>query len=154
MLVSGQYSDGVYRLESTFSEVWIVFVLFGGILFLVSVIMFANFIATNISDKRKDIGIIRAIGGSRRDIFKIFIAQGILFALLTSVLTLSLSLMSVPILNGIYATDKLSGLRLLFFFPWNLLLIPMIGFISMLIASFFPIRKMSALTPVEVIRGK
>jgi ABC-type lipoprotein export system ATPase subunit len=153
VVASSRFTFDIYSLESSFSTLRIVFIIFGAVLLLTSMVMFMNFVSVTIADKKKDIGIIRAIGGSAWSVFKIFFFEGLFFAALTSVLAIGIYASMSFIFNGLYAVDVLKGISLLRFNPLSLAVIPVLSFIAMVIASFLPISKMSKQSPVEIIRN-
>jgi ABC-type lipoprotein release transport system permease subunit len=88
---------------------------------------------------KNDIGIIRAIGGSAESVFKIFFFEGLVFAILTSRLTIGSCASMSFVFNGLCAVDALKVISLLRFNPLSLAFIPALSFIAMVIASHLPI---------------
>ena len=153
ILMSNFYSSSIYDMENSFSTFNAIFVIVGSILLVFSVVIFANFISVAILNRKKDVGIIRAIGGSEGNVFKIFFIEGLIFVAIVSVLTLIVSFVMAAVMNGILVKGFVSGTLLLVFNPWNVLAIPAACFVVMMLATFYPIRKISKRSPVEIIRS-
>jgi len=107
--------------------------------------------------KSKDIGILMAIGVSKKDVRKIFFFQGItitlLGILLGTVLGFTLGLLikqyqfiSLP--KGVYFIDKIP----VYFSLPDIIITLAIAFIVGIIASIYPAYKISQFDPVEIIR--
>lgn len=131
---------------------WVTLAFFGGIVLVLAVVMFVNFIVVSIKSKTKDIGIIRALGGTGSNVFKIFFFEGLIFAAISAVLGILGGVALTAIMNGVYAVGILEGLKVLRFSLLNLLFVPAATFVLMVIASYLPIRKMSKKSPTEVIK--
>lgn len=118
-----------------------------------SSVLFGNFIAVNISDKRKEIGVLRAIGARSSDVFKIFYAESVFLASIIFVLSIITSLFAI---NYINSQVRLIGLSItLFSFGFlQILLLALTIFAVATIASLLPILKIANEKPVDAIRRK
>ncbi len=63
-----------------------IFLIVGAVTGVFSALMIMNFISTSINSKRKEIGILRAVGAGKTDIFRIFFTETFLLALISFVL--------------------------------------------------------------------
>lgn len=153
ILVKNYYTEDIYNFESSFVTFKQLFALVGGILLVFSMVMFATFINISIETRKKDLGIIRAIGGSGQTIFKLFLTEGLIFAIVVSVLSLLGAAAGTFAMNGLLVKEMVSGCTLLFFKWWNLLIIPIVGLVVTLLTTYFPIRKISKKSPVSIIRN-
>lgn len=76
------YEDSfINEWKKVFLWTWIVFAVF-------STLLLSNFISLSISNKKKEIGILRAVGAREGDVFKIFIAESLTIAIICSILAL------------------------------------------------------------------
>lgn len=153
ILVKNYYTEDIYRFESSFVTFKQLFALVGGILLAFSMVMFANFINVSIETRKKDLGIIRAIGGSGQTIFKLFLIEGLIFAGVVSILSLLGTILGTITMNSLLIRGMVSGCTLMFFEWRNFLIIPILGFVVMLLTTYFPIRKISKNSPVNIIRN-
>ena len=58
------------------------------VLAVFSTLLLSNFISLSISNKKKEIGILRAVGARGSDVFKIFIAESLTISIICSILAL------------------------------------------------------------------
>lgn len=113
-------------------------------------LMLLNFIAATISAKRKEIGVLRALGARGVDVFKIFMSEALILAGLCFIIAGILGYFVCLIINNnIYAV---SGLVVLKYGFVNILLIFVIAMIISFAATFFPVLKEAKKPPVEGIR--
>ena len=110
-----------------------------------------NFISVSISTKRKDIGILRAVGARGSDVFKIFYAEAFLIAFICFVLASVGSFFLCFFLNR--TISETISLRLLNFGPINIALIFGISVFVSVIATFLPVFFAAKKSPVESIRA-
>ncbi len=118
---------------------------------LFAVVLFANFIAVSIQDKSRQIGILRAIGATKRQISAIFIVQNTIIAVVVFVLSCILVKFAImPILLLLGTTTE-------FPFPWYELKVVdyfiLLGtiVITSILASLVPLIKLSKKTPRELM---
>ena len=110
-----------------------------------------NFISVSISAKKKDIGILRAVGARGSDVFKIFFAEAFIISLICFVLASVASFILCFYLNKTLV-DAVS-MKLLNFGPINIGLIFGISTFVAVIATFFPVYFAARKSPVESIRS-
>ncbi len=143
-----KYLDGIFQgVRKVFLVVGILFAVFASLLF-------SNFIATSISYKKREIGILRAIGSRSNDVFRIFFAESFLIAMINFLLSLAGTVALCTLINNILRTN--AGLLLT---PLNVGVrqIALLFGISLLIAiaaSFLPVRKIAAKRPIDAIRDR
>lgn len=111
-----------------------------------------NFISVSISTKRKDIGILRAVGARGSDVFKIFYAESFLIAFICFVLASVGSFILCFFLNRTLEIQSVT-LNLLHFGPINIALVFGISIFVSVIATFFPVYFAARKSPVEAIRA-
>lgn len=117
-------------------------------------ILMATFISSSISYKRKEIGILRAIGARGSDVFRIFFSESFIIAMINFVLS-SIGTMSIAMLvnsmlrsrAGILVTVLQFGIRQV-----ALLFVISVGVAA--IASFLPVFINAKKKPIDVIRDK
>ncbi|MBP3305812.1 MAG: FtsX-like permease family protein, partial [Oscillospiraceae bacterium] len=140
--------DEVFEVMRTvFLWVGVVFVIFASLLF-------SNFIATSISYKKREIGILRAIGSRSNDVFRIFFAESFVIAMINFVLSLLGTSVICGVINyfiryraGILLTILNVGIR-------QVALLFGICLLVAAVASFLPVRKIAAKRPIDAIRDR
>lgn len=124
-------------------------VFFGFAIFLIM-----NFIFTSITYRKKEIGILRAIGARSIDVLKIFLWEGILIALISGTLAVIGTILVCSFLNGYIASNLGLILTILLFGIRQIGLIYLTVFVIVFIASLLPIRKIAKMKPIDAILNK
>ncbi len=119
---------------------------------LFAALMMMNFISTSISYKRREIGILRAVGARSSDVFQIFFSEALIIALINYVLSIIATVLSVTVLN---ATVRNQGINvtLLNFGIRQVILMLLISVFVAAIASFLPVWNIAKRKPVEAIKN-
>lgn len=118
-----------------------------------SALLMANFISTSISYKKREIGILRAVGARSADVFGIFFSEAAIIALIEFVLSFVGVFVAMIFLNN-YLSAQLGVIGSTFIFgplQWAIML--GIAFAVAFLASFFPVLMVAKKRPVEAIRS-
>ena len=127
--------------------------LYTGIFFAVfAALMLMNFITTSISYKKREIGILRAVGARGTDVFKIFFNESLIIALINWLLSIIVTGVIVLIINTTCRSTYTLSITILHFGIIQLILMLIISTGVAFIASFIPVYKVSKKKPIEVIR--
>ena len=118
---------------------------------LLAAFFLLNFISVSISTKRKDIGILRAVGARGSDVFKIFYAEAFIIALICFVLASVGSYVVCFFLNKTMV--EAVSMKLLNFGLVNIGLVFGISLVVSVVATFFPVYFAARKSPVEAIRA-
>lgn len=144
-----------YELEamnSTFDTLAALFRYIAMGMAVFAALMFWNFISGSISQKKKELGIMRALGARGRDVFLIFFTESFIVAvanfLLGSLLTFGMSFVGNMVIRNTIGIL----LSLLTFTPRQVLLLFLLSFAVAIIGSSLPIWRIAKKKPVEVIR--
>lgn len=114
-------------------------------------LMLLNFISVSISSKKRDIGILRAIGARKIDVFKIFFSESLFIAALCSILAIVITIVTDMSLDNYFISEI--GLSILQFNIITFLLIVGIALVISFIATLIPVLHSSRKPPVESIRS-
>ncbi len=137
-----------------FIEIGAKVFLYVGIGFAVfSALLLMNFIATSISYKKREIGILRAVGARSSDVFKIFFSEALMIAIINFILSTA-TVIAATI--GINTAMRDEGIRitLLNFGIRQIALMLLISVAVALIASFLPVNKTARRKPVDAIKNR
>ncbi len=151
-------SKTVEQANKIFHGIQITLGLFGGIALIVSAIGMFNTMTVTLLERTNEIGIMRTIGASSKDIMILFLSESIILGFLGGAVGVGIGLAVGKLLNmllSIIAT-KMGGVAVtLFVFPYWFLGFTIIfaGFMG-LITGIFPARKASVLNPLDAIRYK
>ena len=143
--------DTVNETLAVFAKVF----LYLGIGFAVfAAIMLSNFIATSISYKKQEIGILRAIGARSNDVFKIFFSESFIIAVVNFLLAAVASGAATIFINTLFRKNVGILITILNFGIRQILLLFVISIAVVAIASFIPVYKIASKRPIEAIRNK
>ena len=114
-------------------------------------LMFLNFITVSIASKQKDIGILRAIGARKSDVFKIFFSESLFIATVCAFVALIFTFVAEFFLDR-YFVDEI-GISILQFNLATVGLVVAIALFIALVATIIPVLHSSKKPPVESIRA-
>lgn len=124
------------------------------VLIIFTVILMTNFIFSSISYRKKEIGILRGLGARRKDVMKIFLWEGLIFATIAFVLA-SIALFFVTyLLNHVImaGTDLLLTPFILTFRQF--IVIALLVYVIVFISSIIPMIAMMRRKPIDVILNR
>lgn len=118
-----------------------------------SSLMLMNFISVSISYKKREIGILRAVGARSSDVFKIFFSEAAIIALINYVLALAATVGATVFFNT-YVRRQGVNITLLSFGIRQVLLMLVISVAVAALASFLPVWNIARRKPVDAIKDK
>lgn len=116
-------------------------------------LMLSNFIAVSISYKKREIGILRAIGARKKDVFSIFFSESAIIALINFVLGTAFAYAATRIISNTVADAGLK-VTLLVFTVRQVVLILGVSLIVAFLASLIPVLKISRKQPIDAINNR
>ncbi|MDK6371751.1 ATP-binding cassette domain-containing protein [Aerococcus urinae] len=152
----GYRGSATESLVKTFTEMIDIFtfVLIGvaGISLLVSAIMILTVLYISVVERTQEIGVIKAIGGRRKDIRRIFISESFLIGLFSGLLggglAMAFAALANQVLNQLFQVSMLD-------ITWQFLLIGLaIAVVIATISGLLPANRASKLDPVEALRAE
>ncbi|MDE6550385.1 MAG: ATP-binding cassette domain-containing protein [Clostridia bacterium] len=124
------------------------------VLVIMSVAQLSNYIAASIYERRKDIGILRALGAKSGDICAIFCTESVIVALINC----ALSIIATPLIcvgvNSVLPKLFHINVKLFYFGIRQAAVIFGMGIGTALLASIIPIIRICRKQPIDSIRGK
>lgn len=117
-------------------------------------IMLGNFIATSISHKKEEIGILRAIGSRGRDVFNIFFVESGMIAIINFLLSTVIVAVASNIANNILRKNFAMMITVLDFSFRQVILLLLVSIFVAFIASYLPVRKAAKMKPIDAIRKR
>lgn len=139
--------------QDTFDQIFAILGSAAIVLAVFAALLLFNFITASINAKKKDIGILRAVGARGIDVFKIFIVEGIAITLFCFILGCLGSLLACTITNSVIIANAIMSYKM-FAFGWiNVFIVLAIAFVTAIIATTIPVALTVRKKPVEAIRS-
>lgn len=146
--IVGTMMKSVSQIIDTISYVLIAFV---AISLIVSSIMIGIITYISVLERTKEIGILRAIGASKKDISRVFNAETLIVGLISGLIGIGITvLLTIPINSAIYA---LTGVKVVTVVPFAAgVILVAISIILTIIAGLIPAKMASKKDPVVALR--
>lgn len=128
------------------------FLIAGIVLAVFSFLLMFNFISASITAKKKEIGILRAIGARTTDVFKIFLSEAMIIALICFAISTAGTLATCILLNGMLV-DTAIQVSMFVFGPISVLCILGIALLTAIVSTVIPVGLYSRKPPVASIRA-
>lgn len=149
-------NNTVSSVESTADMLSIltkVFLYVGIALAFFSMLLFYNFMSISINNKKREIGILRAVGAKRSDVFKIFYSE----AFLISVINFFLSAVAV-VVTSVFVNNAImkEGISFAIMSP-NLsvfLLLFAISILTSFVSALLPVTRIANKKPIDAIQNR
>ena len=135
----------VETLSQVFLYVGLVFAVFAALLL-------SNFISVSISQKTREIGILRAVGARSIDVFKIFFSEAFIISAICVLFSIVGGVTVCSVLNA-EVSDLMGGVSLFVFGPLSILMLVGVAAVTSVIATFLPVWRAARRKPVESIRA-
>ena len=151
------YSDDIQTIMSSITTmvgvITTVLVGFVAISLIVSSIMIAIITYISVLERTKEIGILRAMGASKKDIRRIFTAETAIEGFISGVLGIAITLLATIPINAIVA--KMTNVENVAQLPWEAALILIcISIVLTMLAGLIPSRIAAKKDPVESLRSE
>lgn len=138
-------------MVETLSQVF----LYVGIGFAVfAALMLFNFISVSISYKKREIGILRAVGARGADVFGIFFNESMIITLINWILASVVTVVGAWLINNSLRNSGGFSLTLLNVGIRQFALILGVGILVAFISTFLPVLKISRKRPIDAIRNR
>ena len=125
---------------------------------LFAVLQLFNYMNTTILDNKKEIGIFRSLGTSKKDISKMYLVQGIIVAIISYIISLSLCYLYSILENQMFFSNLKSftafDVRLIGLVWQSALMMFVFLLLLVIISSISSSRKIAKLKPVDAINDK
>ena len=142
-----QFGDTLEEVAEVLLYVGIGFAVFAALLLM-------NFISTSISYKKREIGILRALGARGSDVFGIFFNESAVIALINFALATIATIVTSIILNNVIITKLGLDLVLLSVGIRQILLLFGVSMGTAFLSSFLPVMKIARKKPIDAINNR
>lgn len=151
IIPGGVFLDNLYLIDDTVQDLSRLFLYVGTILAVFAALLLSNFISVSISQKKKEIGILRAVGARSLDVFKIFFSESFVIAVICVILAIIGSVVTCNVLNELVASKL--GIVLFVFGRESFVVLTVIAFVTTVLATFLPVWNAAKKKPVDSIRA-
>ncbi len=141
-------------LREVFETLSPIFLYIGLGFALFASLMMSNFISTSIIYKKREIGILRAIGSRGNDVFRIFFSESFIIAMINFVLTTAGLFAVTEFINYIIRSNTGLLITVLNFGPRQVLLEFGVSLLVAAVASFIPVKRIASKRPIDAIRDR
>lgn len=117
-------------------------------------LMLMNFISTSITYKKREIGVLRAIGARSKDVFSIFFAESFVICMINFILSLISCVIICNVINSSIVSNLGVSLTLMMFGMPQVLLLLGVALGVAFISTFFPVYKFAKKNPIDSINNR
>ncbi len=141
------WGDMISTMTKIFLWIGLGFALFAALMML-------NFVSATVTDKKHEIGILRAVGARSADVFLIFFAEAFVVAMLNFVLAAIATGVATVYINLAIRQELGLALTLLHFGVRQVGLIFAVSLVVAVLGTLLPASKIAKKTPVDAMRDK
>ncbi|MBU4339074.1 ABC transporter permease [Patescibacteria group bacterium] len=151
-------SDTISDADRIFQAIQIILSVFGAVALVVSAIGMFNTMTIALLERTQEIGIMKALGASRHDIWKLFLAESVIIGFLGGAVGIILGFSGTYAVNaGVNVLAKnFGGQQVSLFYTSNSFVFFIIIFSTIVgfVTGLYPSRRASRLNPLEALRYK
>ena len=125
---------------------WLGFTLF-------AVLLLFNFISASITAKKKEIGIMRAIGARSMDVFKIFLSEAMVITAVCLALSVVGCVVLCPVISAAIIEGSSIGVTILVYTPLTFLFMLCVSIFTAIVSTAIPVAIYTQKPPVDSIRS-
>ena len=151
VILSGYLVQSLAMADSTVESLSKVFLYVGLALAAFAALLFSNFISVSISQKRRDIGILRAVGAKSTDVFKIFFSESAFIATICILISTGACVFIAGYINTELAASI--GVSLFVFGAPSFVILVAIAILTAVLSTFFPVYSAARKKPIDSIRA-
>ena len=151
LALSGGFIYSIQSVDGMVKSFSKIFLYVGLVLAVFAILLFSNFISVSISQKKREIGILRAVGARSFDVFKIFFSESFVISVICVILASISSIIVCHFINVSLASTL--GASIFVFGPLSLIVLIGIAFATAIIATFLPVYNAAKKKPVDSIRS-
>lgn len=143
----------VMSISSTISLLSDIFLITGLCVAAFSALLLFNFISVSIADKKREIGILRAVGAKSSDVFKIFLSESMIIVLICALFSTIVTAIICAAVNANISASLGITFSMFSFGIVSVLMIFGIAVVTAVISTLLPVYLFSKKKPVDTIRG-
>lgn len=155
-VLASPHSNGIYRLDDYLKISATIFNVIAFAFMFFAVLLTYTFISSSITQRKKDIGILRSLGASRRDIAGIFIIEGIVIAVLEIILASLACYLGFLVVQKYFISQfgyLAETYKIITYGIRQVLLMAGVTIAAIAVSIFMPIFRIANKQPVDAIRS-
>ncbi|MBQ3502780.1 MAG: FtsX-like permease family protein, partial [Clostridia bacterium] len=117
-------------------------------------LMLMNFISVSITYKKREIGVLRAIGARSKDVFSIFFAESFVICMINFLLSSTATGIICTIINNTFVSKLGVSLTLMMFGMPQIILLFAVSIGVAFISTFLPVYKFAKKNPIDSINNR
>lgn len=149
--LTGNFVSSLQMIDETVGEMSTVFLYVGLAMAVFAALLLSNFISASITQKKREIGILRAVGARSTDVFKIFFSESFTIGIICVVLSTVASVLLCNVLNTELASEL--GASLFVFGAASFMVLIAVALVTVVVATFIPVSNAAKKKPVDSIRS-
>lgn len=150
-------SDTIEQVNQIFNVFNAMLVGFGAVSMVVAVLGMFNTLTISLLERTKEIGLMMALGGRRRDMSKLFIIEALLLSVAGASTGIFFAIIAGQVVNLVmvgfaHGRGVTNGFQLFATPPW--LVLSLIGFMAIvgLVVAWLPARRATKIDPIDALR--
>ncbi len=151
--VNEAYLARLLSIEREISKVSNIFEIFLVFFIIIMVIMVINLISISILSRKKEIGILKALGAKNRDIFAIYFSESFILAVSVFLLSLGGAIGGIAFLDKDFRTGSTLPVTVIKTDVFIVLTILAASFAAIFLATLIPLNKIKKMNPVDSIKA-
>ena len=148
-----QLSFEIYNISEMFRVTKRVFFYISIVMGAFVAAMILNFISTSISYKKKEIGILRALGARKIDVFKVFYFEGLIMGVIDYAIAMALITVGVTVFNSFVQAEMATSVVVLGLTLKSFIVVGAVCFGVIFFASLLPVYKIASKKPIDAIKN-
>jgi putative ABC transport system permease protein len=151
-------SETIDQANKIFGVIQVILGLFGAVALVVSSIGMFNTMTVTLLERTNEIGIMRALGASKKNLRNLFLSESVIIGFLGGLVGTALGILGGQIFNFVINSlaARFGGAKTdLFVYPiWFLIIIISLSIFIGFLSGIFPARRAASMDPLEALRYK
>ena len=152
--VSDSSVSTVISTASILSILTQVFLYVGIAMAVFSALLFYNFISVSINNKKREIGILRAVGAKKSDVFKIFYSEAFVIAMINFLLSAFLTIFISAQVNAAFSSSAKLSFGIMQPNVFTILMLLGIALGASIISASLPVIRLANKKPIDAIQNR
>ncbi|MDR2267790.1 MAG: ABC transporter ATP-binding protein/permease [Christensenellaceae bacterium] len=146
-------SSKFYELETGFKTFYKIFSVASGIFLLFSILLLMNFINSGVNAKKKEIGILRALGARIIDTERIFLVESAIIASIITVMSSIVLVIMTIVMNSVLGfKQEMNGTSIISMHWLTIPVIIIMSYVITALSAMLPAYRISKMKPVDAIK--